>query len=258
MEHKADRHQISVLYPGQIHIAWAKQEEVALDTLLQAEWVPREQHLHKNLLWITASNTGPVRPLELPVLTGTLLLTTQTGQPVTTHPPGTRQCGGMGQLGVSRLQELSYHEFLNSHAQEQGVWSRFSNNRWSTLRDRFWSRALPNASVRNSSSYCFPQMWTWQPSLLGTFFGSVLMCHGGHRQVTFAEQFLLRPCKDSRRSTSQNTSRHRLWICFIAILLCHHRGKQLNPDLSICVCKIAHAFPRARGTLYKLNGDSLD
>lgn len=187
------------------------------------------------------------------------LLITQIAQPVTTHQLGTRQHGVTGDLSVSRLQGQSYHKFLDSHAQEQRGWSEFSSNRWSTSRDRFWSRALPNPSVRNSSSYCFPLMWTWQPSLLGTFFLSFSMCRGGHgHRWLFTEQFLLRPCKASRRSTSQNANRSRLWICSVAILLCHHRGKQLNPDLSIRVCKITNAFPRARGTLHRLNGGSLD
>lgn len=55
----------------------------------------------------------------------------------------------------------------------KGVWSRFRNNRWSTSRDWFWRRALPNPSVRNSRSYFFPLKWTWQPSLhcLAPFFG---------------------------------------------------------------------------------------
>lgn len=50
MEHKEDRHQISVLFLRKIHVAWAKQEEVTSDTLLQGERVPHQQHLHKNIL----------------------------------------------------------------------------------------------------------------------------------------------------------------------------------------------------------------
>jgi len=64
--------------------------------------------------------------------------------------------GHQAAWGHGGLQGPSYHKFLDSHAQEQGVWSRFSSNRWSASRDRFWSRTLPNPSVRNSSSYFFP------------------------------------------------------------------------------------------------------
>lgn len=261
MEHKADRRQIPVLFLGKIHIAQAKQEEVTFDTLLLDEQAPCAQHLPKNLLWITTSNMGPAWPLEHPVPAGTLLLAAACPNRTACHglPLGTGQHGVTGDGRVSRLQGLSDHKFLNSCAQEQGVWSKLSNDRWWTSRDPFWSRALPNPSVRNSSSYFFPPMWTWQTSLLGTLFGSVFVCRGGHgHRWHFTEQFLLRPWEGSRRSTGQNTSRSRLWSCSIAILLCHHRGKQLNPDQSIHVWKITNAFPRARRTLHRLNGGSSD
>lgn len=158
MEHKADRHQIPVLFLGKIHIAQAKQEEVAFDTLLLDEQAPHAQHLPKNLLWITTSNTGPAWPLEHPVPAGTLLLAAACPNRTACHslPLGTGQHGVTGDGKVSRLQGLSDHKFLDSRAQEQGVWSKHSNDRWWTSRDPFWSRALPNPSVRNSSSYFFP------------------------------------------------------------------------------------------------------
>lgn len=135
------------------------------------------------------------------------LLTTQVGQSVTTRRLGTRHCGVMGDLKVSKLQGLSYHKFLDSHAQEQSGWSRFSNNRWSASRDGVWSRALPNPSVRNSSSYFFPLMWTWQPLSLGTFLVSFHVPWRAWAQMTFHRAVSL---EASRRSTSQNASRSRL------------------------------------------------
>lgn len=142
------------------------------------------------------------QPLELPVLaTGSWLL--RKGD--LSHSLAEHQAAsGHRRLRVSRLQGLSYHKFLNSPDQEQGVWSRFRKNRWSTSRDWFWRRELPNPSVRNSRSYFFPLMWIWQPPLLGTFFWSVFICHGGHgHRWLVEEQFLLRPCEASRRNISQ-------------------------------------------------------
>lgn len=63
--------------------------------------------------------------------------------------------------------------------------------------------------------------------------------------------FFLRLSKASRRSNNQNSGGS---LCSIASL---PQSKQSNPDLSICVCKITNAFPRARDTLHKLNRGSL-
>lgn len=120
---------------------------------------PRTE-LHKHLLWITAANTGPARPLETPVLAGTChqLLTTQTGQCHHTQAGHQARWGRRSLDGV-RTRGLLYHKFLDSPVQEQGVWSRFSNNRWSISRDGLWSRALLSHSVKNSSSYFSPLKW---------------------------------------------------------------------------------------------------
>lgn len=104
--------------------------------------------------------------------------------PAADHPNGTvchhTQAGhqawwGHRSLDGVRTQGLPYHKFLNSPVQEQGVWSRFSNNRWSVSRDRLWSRAFLSHSVKNSSSYFSPLKWMWLAP-----FWSVFLCHGGH------------------------------------------------------------------------------
>lgn len=199
---------------------WAKQEELTFYTLLQGEWMPHQHHLHKILLWMTASHRGTCGAAPGAPCAGHWLLTPEEGQPVTFSVWAQAASGHRRPKGSS-LQGLSYHKFLDSPDQEEGVWSRFRNNRWSTSRDWFWRRALPNPSVRNSRSYFFPLMWTWQPPLLGTFFWSVFICHewSGHRWL-FAEQVLLRPCEAQGETLAKKIKQKptlNLFPCHIAV-----------------------------------------
>lgn len=202
--------------------------------------------------WQSHTQVCVRQPLELPVVAtgswplrrGSLSLSLAEHQAASWH----RRLQG--------VQGLSYHKFLDSPDQEQGVWSRFRNNRWSTSRDWFWRRMLPNPSVRNSRSFFFPLIRTWQPPLLGTFSWSVFRCHG-HRWL-FAEQFLLRPCEASRRNISQKNEAEADSKCVPLPYCSATTDERLNSDLSIHACKFTNAFPWARGTLHKLNGGSLD
>lgn len=93
-----------------MHVSLAKQEEGTCGALLQGERAAISSTFI-SILQITASNPGPARPLQL--------------QSVTTHRLGT------GDLRVLGLQGQPYPEFLDSPAQDQGLWNWFSSNRWS-------------------------------------------------------------------------------------------------------------------------------
>lgn len=93
-----------------MHVSLAKREEETCGALLQGERAAISSTFI-SILQITASNPGPARPLQL--------------QSVTTHRLGT------GDLRVLGLQGQPYPEFLDSPAQDQGLWNWFSSNRWS-------------------------------------------------------------------------------------------------------------------------------